>query len=90
MATIGVPAEIKRDERRVALTPDGVRELISQGMEVRVQAGAGLGAGITALAYETVQLEDGSLPLLAPMSEVAWRPSGEPICWRNPTATVAC
>ncbi len=138
MASIGVPSEIKRDERRVALTPDGVRELASQGMEVRVQTGAGLGAGIsdqdfaaagarlvdqqeawaahlvvkvkepqaeefrflrpdlvlftylhlaaypevgralleagsTALAYETVQLEDGSLPLLAPMSEIAGR-----------------
>src|SRR5579862_1181480 len=32
-----------------------------------------LGAGITAIAYETVQLPDGSLPLLAPMSEVAGR-----------------
>lgn len=28
---------------------------------------------ITAIAYETIQLEDGSLPLLAPMSEVAGR-----------------
>jgi len=138
MASIGVPSEIKRDERRVALTPDGVSELVAQGMEVRVQAGAGLGAGIsddafaaagarlvsqeeawgahlvvkvkepqpeefeflradlvlftylhlaaypevgralleagtTAVAYETVQLEDGSLPLLAPMSEIAGR-----------------
>ncbi|MFQ6538388.1 MULTISPECIES: alanine dehydrogenase [Aphanothece] len=138
MASIGVPTEIKRDERRVALTPDGVRELVTQGMEVRVQEGAGLGAGIgddafaaagarlvsredawaahlvvkvkepqpeefpylrsdlvlftylhlaaypdvgralleagtTAVAYETVQLEDTSLPLLAPMSEIAGR-----------------
>jgi alanine dehydrogenase len=138
MASIGVPSEIKRDERRVALTPDGVSELVAQGMEVRVQAGAGLGAGIsddsfaaagarlvsqeeawgahlvvkvkepqpeefpflradlvlftylhlaaypevgralleagtTGVAYETVQLEDGSLPLLAPMSEIAGR-----------------
>ncbi len=30
-------------------------------------------AGCTAVAYETVQLPDGSLPLLAPMSEVAGR-----------------
>ena len=30
-------------------------------------------AGVTAVAYETVQLPDGSLPLLAPMSEVAGR-----------------
>jgi alanine dehydrogenase len=32
-----------------------------------------LDAGVTAIAYETVQLADGSLPLLAPMSEVAGR-----------------
>jgi alanine dehydrogenase len=138
LASIGVPTEIKRDEQRVALTPDGVRELVGHGMEVRVQAGAGQGAGLTdddyraagaqlvsreeawaahlvvkvkepqpeefdflrsdlvlftylhlaaypevgealleagttAVAYETVQLEDGSLPLLAPMSEIAGR-----------------
>ncbi len=138
MASIGVPREIKRDEERVALTPDGARELVSHGMEVRVEQGAGVGAGITdaayaeagarlvsreeawaahlvvkvkepqpeefgflrrdlvlftylhlaaytevgqalleagttALAYETVQLDDGSLPLLAPMSEIAGR-----------------
>ncbi len=29
--------------------------------------------GVTAIAYETVQLPDGSLPLLAPMSEIAGR-----------------
>jgi alanine dehydrogenase len=32
-----------------------------------------LASGTTAIAYETVQLPDGSLPLLAPMSEVAGR-----------------
>ncbi len=32
-----------------------------------------LDSGTTAIAYETVQLPDGSLPLLAPMSEVAGR-----------------
>ena len=138
MATIGVPSEIKVDEQRVALTPDAVRDLVTQGLEVRVQGGAGSGAGIsdaafaaagarivereeawaahlvvkvkepqseefsflrddmvlftylhlaaypkvgeallaagtTGVAYETVQLENGSLPLLAPMSEIAGR-----------------
>ena len=138
MATIGVPSEIKVDEQRVALTPDAVRELVTQGLEVRVQSGAGSGAGLsdadfaaagarvvtreeawaahlivkvkepqeeefdflrddmvlftylhlaaypkvgealleagtTGVAYETVQLENGSLPLLAPMSEIAGR-----------------
>jgi alanine dehydrogenase len=32
-----------------------------------------MSSGITSIAYETVQLPDGSLPLLAPMSEVAGR-----------------
>jgi alanine dehydrogenase len=32
-----------------------------------------LGSGITSIAYETVQAPDGTLPLLAPMSEVAGR-----------------
>jgi alanine dehydrogenase len=135
---VGVPAEVKDSENRVAITPDGVRELVSHGHEVRVERGAGIGssitdaeyaaagavsvdaegawsaelvvkvkepqhaelgflrtdlllatylhlaaypavaralvdAGTTAVAYETVQLADGSLPLLAPMSEVAGR-----------------
>ncbi|MFM7456762.1 MAG: alanine dehydrogenase [Vulcanococcus sp.] len=138
IASIGVPREIKPDEQRVALTPDAVRELVGHGLVVRVEQGAGAGAGIsdgaferagaavvdrdeawgahlvvkvkepqpeefdylrpdlvlftylhlaaypavgralleagcTAIAYETVQLDDGSLPLLAPMSEIAGR-----------------
>jgi len=136
---VGVPTEVKDSEARVAMTPDGVRELVARGHRVLVQQGAGLGSSITdaemaaagaelvptaedawsaemvvkvkepqpsewrhlrsdlllatylhlaaypevatalteagtsSLAYETVQLADGSLPLLAPMSEVAGR-----------------
>ncbi|MER3453087.1 MAG: alanine dehydrogenase, partial [Acidimicrobiia bacterium] len=135
---IGVPAEIKEGENRVALTPDGVVELVAHGHTVLVEHGAGegsaipdgeftragarivtaddawggdlvvkvkeplpsevvhlrrdlvlftylhlaahpevadalLAAGTTAIAYETVQLGNGTLPLLAPMSEVAGR-----------------
>ncbi|MEO6121292.1 MAG: alanine dehydrogenase [Acidimicrobiales bacterium] len=135
---VGVPAEVKTGENRVALTPDGVRELVAHGHAVVVERGAGAGsaiadadfaaagarladaddvwaaelvvkvkepqgaeagrlrsgqvlftylhlaaypavaqsllaAGTTALAYETVQLASGALPLLAPMSEVAGR-----------------
>ena len=137
--TVGVPREVKTAEHRVAMTPDGVRELERHGISVLVETGAGegasisdadyigpaptscptaadawaqdmvvkvkepkaeefgflradltlftylhlaaypavaealLAAGTTAVAYETVQLPDGSLPLLAPMSEVAGR-----------------
>jgi len=38
-------------------------------------ADALLASNVTSIAYETVQLADGSLPLLAPMSEVAGRMS---------------
>jgi len=137
--TLGVPKETKTSEGRVALTPDGVRELERLGVEVFVETTAGLGASIddrqyeaagativptaadawsqqmvvkvkeptaeelnflrsdltlftylhlaaypkvaeallknktTSIAYETVQESDGSLPLLAPMSEIAGR-----------------
>jgi len=36
---------------------------------------------VTALGYETIQLEDGSLPLLAPMSEIAGRLSVQVGAW---------
>lgn len=49
--TVGVPTETKTDERRVALTPDGVREMESHGVEVLVQAGAGDGASLPDAAY---------------------------------------
>jgi alanine dehydrogenase len=39
--------------------------------------GALLASGTTSIAYETVQTADGSLPLLAPMSEVAGRLSAQ-------------
>jgi alanine dehydrogenase len=43
---IGVPAEIKADEYRVAVTPAGVREMSEHGHEVLVEAGAGAGSAI--------------------------------------------
>jgi alanine dehydrogenase len=137
---VGVPREVKDTEHRVALTPEGARELVRAGHQVLVEHGAGTGSSIpqdryeragativssadelwaaadlvlkvkepvpqeyermregqtlftylhlaasaeltrillerkvSAVAYETVQLPDGRLPLLAPMSEVAGR-----------------
>jgi len=43
---IGVPAEVKNHEYRVAATPAGVHELISRGHDVSVQRGAGTGSQI--------------------------------------------
>ena len=57
MASIGVPREIKADEQRVALTPDAVRELVSHGLEVRIQSGAGDGAGIADDAFAAAGAE---------------------------------
>ena len=48
---ISVPAEIKNNEFRVAITPAGVKDLVSAGHDVMVQSGAGLGSGITDDAY---------------------------------------
>ena len=44
MAVIGVPAEIKDNEYRVAVSPDGVAELTHRGHRVIVERGAGDGA----------------------------------------------
>src|ERR671931_2876619 len=137
---VGVPKELKDNEYRVALTPEGARELTHAGHQVLIERGAGRGSSlyeqryeragaemveaaeevwrqadmilkvkepipseyghlregqilftylhlaagkelteillprkVSAVAYETVQLPNGRLPLLAPMSEVAGR-----------------
>jgi alanine dehydrogenase len=54
---VGVPTETKTDERRVAVTPDGVRELETHGVSVLVQRGAGVGAAIPDSAYEAAGAE---------------------------------
>ncbi len=49
---IGVPKEIKDNEYRVGLTPACVRELVSRGHQVMVQAGAGAALGLSDAHYE--------------------------------------
>jgi alanine dehydrogenase len=44
---VGVPKEIKSQESRVAITPEGVSEFIRAGHSVIVETGAGLGSSIT-------------------------------------------
>src|SRR5574340_123812 len=44
---VGVPKETKKDEYRVGLLPVGVEELVRAGHRVLVEAGAGLGSGLT-------------------------------------------
>ncbi len=48
---IGVPQEVKLDEYRVAILPVGAEELTRRGHTVIVQAGAGLGSGISDHEY---------------------------------------
>ncbi|MCL4120415.1 UNVERIFIED_CONTAM: hypothetical protein GTU68_023953 [Idotea baltica] len=49
---VGVPTEIKSDERRVGLTPSSANELTNHGHDVIVQSGAGLGIGAYDADYE--------------------------------------
>lgn len=48
---IAVPTEVKNHEYRVALTPAGVKELVSAGHQVFVQSGAGVGSSISDQDY---------------------------------------
>src|SRR4051812_34430828 len=47
VVNVGVPAEVKEGEHRVALTPDGARELTAHGHTVLVEQGAGEGSSVT-------------------------------------------
>ena len=48
---IGLPREVKDGEFRVALAPGAVRELVRAGHAVRVECGAGTGAGFSDAEY---------------------------------------
>ncbi|MDQ4062310.1 MAG: alanine dehydrogenase [Actinomycetota bacterium] len=50
---IGVPKEVKDNERRVSMQPDGVTEMVHHGHEVVVEKGAGVGAGFEDEEYES-------------------------------------
>ena len=54
---IGVPAEIKSNENRVALTPGGAYEFVQRGHRVLVQSGAGVGSGFEDFEYRDAGAE---------------------------------
>jgi H+-translocating NAD(P) transhydrogenase subunit alpha len=54
---IGVPAETRANEARVAATPETVKKLVSQGHRVTVQRGAGVPASYIDDAYATAGAE---------------------------------
>ncbi len=63
---IGVPAEVKNNENRVAMTPAGVVNLSLFGHEVFIQSGAGLGSGFTDEDYKEAGAQ------IVPTAQEAW------------------
>jgi NAD(P) transhydrogenase subunit alpha len=59
---IGVPREIARGERRVALVPDVVPQLARAGHRVLVERGAGQRAGFTDEAYQAAGCDLADVP----------------------------
>ena len=53
MTTVGVPTEVKTDEYRVGMRPVGAEILTTDGHEVYIQSGAGLGCGYVDEMYVT-------------------------------------
>lgn len=50
---VGVPREIKNNENRVAITPAGVEAMTKAGHTVVIEHNAGLGSGISNVAYQS-------------------------------------
>ena len=60
LPVVGVPRETKNGEHRVAITPDGVAELVSHGVEVVVEHDAGVGSAISDSEYLAAGAQIGS------------------------------
>jgi alanine dehydrogenase len=54
---IGVPREIKTEEYRISMTPDGVREIKRFGNTVLVEGGAGAGSGFSDEEYQNADAD---------------------------------
>jgi alanine dehydrogenase len=61
---VGVPKEIKNEEYRVGMTPNGVKDFVRAGHKVVVEAGAGVGSGFSDEEYKAAGAE------LAPVDDV--------------------
>ncbi len=66
---IGVPKEIKNNENRVSITPAGVKELVSRGHNLYVQATAGLCSGFSDEQY--IAAGASILPTIEAVYEIA-------------------
>ncbi len=60
---VAVPKEVAVAERRVALVAAGVKALVAAGHELRVEAGAGLAAGVSDADYEAAGARISATPL---------------------------
>jgi alanine dehydrogenase len=65
LPVVGVPRETKNGEHRVAITPDGVAELVSNGVEVLIEHDAGADSAISDSEYVGAGAQIGS-------AEEAW------------------
>jgi alanine dehydrogenase len=70
--TVGVPGEVKNSEHRVAITPDGVRELSEHGIDVLIEQGAGESSAIDDAEYKAAGAK------IVTTAEDAW--SAELVC----------
>ncbi|HEV3212881.1 MAG TPA: NAD(P) transhydrogenase subunit alpha [Acidimicrobiales bacterium] len=82
-ARVAVPAETRAGETRVALTPDAVQRLVTDGFEVAVEQGAGEAATFTDAQYRDAGAT------LAPDAATACRGAGAVVRVNAPTAAEA-
>ncbi|MBI4397631.1 MAG: hypothetical protein HY586_00720, partial [Candidatus Omnitrophica bacterium] len=80
MLTVGIPKEVKAGERRVALTPTGVKTLISKKVAVIVEQGAGEGSGFTDRMYQNAGAKAGC------KTEEVWKQAGVIVKVKEPQA----
>ena len=77
---VGVPTEVKDNEFRVALTPEGARELVDHGHTVVIQDGAGDGSNIPQERYTR------SGARIAPDADAVWSQSDMILKVKEPIA----
>ena len=80
MLTVGVPREIKTEEHRVALTPDGVNEMTHRDVSVVIERNAGVDSGITDDDYRAVGAE------IVDTAEEVWARAGLILKVKEPQA----
>ena len=77
---VGVPKEIKVAERRVGLTPSGVRELVAHGHQVSIETSAGEGIGAPDADYVAAGAA------IAPSAEAIWAEADMVVKVKEPQA----